>query len=377
MKRILVISREYPPSLGGAGIAMHNYIKEIKSYKFTVLSFFEPTFSSEYINIKKLKNPFFGHRYLGAMVFISSALLNSLRHYDCMIGNAFVGAATGTIAKILTRKKMISIIHDIDYLYGPLCKYNPVNKFIRKVVFKLIFTLSDVVIVPNPMIKKDIVKVFGKKIGKKVEVIMLGVDLEPFEKIRKPARKNIILCVAAVRRNKGIEYLIKGFKIAAEKFPKSELWIAGTILEKDYYSSLKKVIKDLKIDKKVKFLGPVAHFGKKNIFSYYDICDIFAITSYHSERFGIPCVEASLMGKPIVATDIFEENGVVVNGKTALVVPKRNSEAVGKAIIRLLKNRRLREKLGREAKEYAKRFKTSHLAKKFESIIKKTINSKI
>jgi glycosyltransferase involved in cell wall biosynthesis len=376
MKRILIISREYPPSLGGAGIAMHNYIKEIKSYKFTVLSFFNPVFSNKYIKIKELKNPFWGHRYIGAILFIFSSLFDSLRHFECIVGNAFVGAATGTIIKILTGKKLISIIHDVDYLYSPLCKYNFLNKFVRKVIFKLIFSLSDVVIVPNAIIKREIIKIFGRDIGKKIHVITLGVDIEPFKKIRKLRRKTLILCVAAVRKNKGIEYLIEGFKKVVNKFPESELWIAGTIMERDYYLTLGKLIRDLKIEDKVKFLGPIVHFGKKNVFSYYDICDIFAITSYHSERFGIPCVEASLMGKPIVATDIFEENGVIVNGKTALVVPKRNSEAVGNAIIRLLKNRKLGEKLGKGAKEYAERFKTSHLAKEFESIIEKTINSK-
>jgi len=223
------------------------------------------------------------------------------------------------------------------------------------------------------MIKKDMIRIFGKDVAKKISVVVLGVDIEPFEKIRKPKGKYVILFVGAVRRNKGIEYLIEAFKDVTDKFSNSELWIAGSILERDYHSMLKTLARQLKIENKVKFLGPVKHFGKKNIFSYYDACDIFAIASIHSERFGIPCVEASLMGKPIVATDVFEENGVVVNKKTALVVPRKNSKALADAIIELLESKKLRTKLGEQAKEYAKRFGTANLSKKFEGVIKKLI----
>jgi glycosyltransferase involved in cell wall biosynthesis len=136
---------------------------------------------------------------------------------------------------------------------------------------------------------------------------------------------------------------------------------------------LKKLVKKYRIGRNVKFLGPVKHYGKKNIFSYYDICDIFSIASYHSEKFGMPCVEASLMGKPIVATDVFEENGVVVNGKTALVVPTRNSDELAKALIELLKDKKLRERLGKNARKFAERFKTINLSKEFEAVLKSNI----
>lgn len=222
----------------------------------------------------------------------------------------------------------------------------------------------------------------------------MGIELEPFGKIDKPKGKKIILFASQVKRNKGLEYLIEAFKEVNHEIKNSELWIVGTIIEKDYYDELIKQASNLNVTKNVKFLGPVKHYDKKNvvgysavkdskkinskelrknIFSYYDACDVFVASSYHSEKFGIPCVEASLMGKPIVATDVFEENGVVVNNKTALVVQRQNSKELADAIIKVLKDEKLQKKLGDQGSEFGKKFETTALSKEFEKEIKELI----
>jgi L-malate glycosyltransferase len=371
MKKILLISREFPPSLGGAGIAMYNYIKNIKSHHFTILSYFDPIFNTENINIKKLWNPFgFKKRYSSALVFMISSLVDCFGKYDYIIGNAFVGASVGSIAKYITKKPLISIIHDVDYVYSKDCKYGKLNKSVRKFLFNRIFSKSEIIIVPNKIILEDIKKIFGEKITEKVKILTLGVDLEEYKKIEKPAGKQIMLFVGAVRRNKGLDYLIRAFKEVSEKFKNLEFWIIGSIVEQEHYKKLLELSQELKIEDKIKFLGAIKHYEKKNVFSYYDIADIVVFGSYYSERFGIPCVEASLMEKPIVATDIFEENGVIVNEKTGLVVPKKDSKEMSKAIIRILENDELGTKLGKQAKTYSSKFTTEHLSKEFEKIIK-------
>jgi glycosyltransferase involved in cell wall biosynthesis len=387
MKKVLLLSREFPPSLGGSGIAVYNYIRNIKGYCFDVLSFFDPTYATENIRIRKVDNHFFGHRYTSAAQYVLYSLAGAFGSYDLIIGNAFIGGACGVLVKALSGKPLISIVHDVDYLYSPECKYNWLNKAVRKYMYNRIFSDSDVIMIPNPVIKKEILKIFGRKAANKVRTILLGVDVEGFEKIPRPRNKKVILFVGAIRRNKGIEYLIDAFNEVALKFSASELWIAGTIMDKEYYEELKKQSAKLGIRTKVKFLGPVKHYEKGNvvgytdvgdkaasgarvnIFSYYDACDVFAIASYHSERFGIPCVEAELMGKPVVATDIFEENGVVVDGKTAIVVPRQDSKSLADAILRFLESKTLRDRLGRRAKLFAQKFTTDNLSKEFIDIM--------
>ena len=175
-------------------------------------------------------------------------------------------------------------------------------------------------------------------------------------------------------KKRGLEYMINGFRKVVDKIPNTELWIIGGVVNEDYYDGLKMLITKLGLEKNVKFLGQVPDLdGGLNIFSYYNICDVFAISSYHSMGYSLSCVEASLMRKLIVATNLIEDVGVIVDKKTALVVPVKNSEELGDAITRLLINKNLGDRLGKNGRMYVKKFNPTRITKKFESIIKTTI----
>lgn len=116
MKKILLLSREFPPSLSGVAIAVYNYIKDIKSFKFEVLSFFDTVFSNEYITVKRIGTPK-KNKILNATTYVISSILKSNGDYDCIVGNAFIGSAAAVISKKIIRKPLLSIIYDVDYAY--------------------------------------------------------------------------------------------------------------------------------------------------------------------------------------------------------------------------------------------------------------------
>ncbi|MCL1966183.1 MAG: glycosyltransferase family 4 protein, partial [Candidatus Bathyarchaeota archaeon] len=61
---------------------------------------------------------------------------------------------------------------------------------------------------------------------------------------------------------------------------------------------------------------------------------------------GIVLLEALSSGKPVVAFDIGGVNEVVINGETGLLARNRNSEELAEALLRLLGNFELRQRLG-------------------------------
>ncbi len=73
--------------------------------------------------------------------------------------------------------------------------------------------------------------------------------------------------------------------------------------------------------------------------------DIFVLSST-TEGLGTSLLDAMACGKPIVATTAGGIPEVVEDGVTGLLVPPRDERALAAAIVRLLKDRGLRETLG-------------------------------
>lgn len=102
---------------------------------------------------------------------------------------------------------------------------------------------------------------------------------------------------------------------------------------------------------KVYLLG---HVNDADLASHFEACDVFCMPStVRSEAYGVAMLEAMLMGKPIVATDISGSGvpWVNVHGQTGLNVPVRDTAALTAALHALLVNDALREGLGAAARK--------------------------
>jgi L-malate glycosyltransferase len=374
MKNVFLISREFPPSTAGASIAINSYIQSMNNYNFSVISYFKPEKEKPNINTTKI-NPLTSYRYISALHFIIKTLLLSFKKFDFMIGNALIGCTCGILIKHFKKIPLISMVYDVDSVQPGIGKFGKINKYIRKKIYKSIINNSDLIIVSSNKIKNDIINIFGEDASKKVKVLGIGVKIKPFEKIKKPENKKIVLTVGGIMEKRGLEYMINGFKKVVDKIKEAELWIVGPIIQKKYYEKIINLVKEQDIEKNVKFIGRKPYSKKGvNIFSYYDACDIFAVSSYYSMGFCLTSLEANLLGKPAVVTKIIEDVGVVINNKTGLVVPIKDSDTFGTAIIKLLENKNLREDLGKNSKLFAeKNFNTNSISKKYESLIKNAL----
>lgn len=155
-------------------------------------------------------------------------------------------------------------------------------------------------------------------------------------------RENKIVAVGRLHPQKNFRMLIKAFSIIVDKFPEYNLCIYG---QGNEYENLLNEVSELKIEGKVHFMGFV-HNVHQQILS----AEIFAMSSDYE---GIPnaLLEAMALGVPCVSTDCLGGGArlLIKNKENGILVPRNDAKAMANAIIELIENKELREKLSSNA----------------------------
>ena len=192
-----------------------------------------------------------------------------------------------------------------------------------------------------------------------------GVDLEKFNKKKtKKTNKTIFLFVGRLEKEKGLIYLIEAINILKAKNSKFEVHLIGKGSEEAY---LKELVSKFNFKKYIKFLG-----GKTSheITAYYINSDVFILPSIW-EGFPLTLLEAWAARLPVIITNVGGVSKICTNQENALVIPSKNSKKIADSMLVLIKNKKLREKLGKNGRKLVEeKYSWQKIAKKFVSIYK-------
>lgn len=150
----------------------------------------------------------------------------------------------------------------------------------------------------------------------------------------------IIGTIARLHRQKGISVLLEASVRVLRVFPEAKFVVVG---EGPLGQKLKKKAHQLGVADKFLFLG-----AREDAADLLSMFDIFVLPSLWE---GLPFVliEAAAHRMPIVATAVDGVPEIVENGKTGILVPPKNPQMMGEAVIRLLSDKRLAADLAERA----------------------------
>jgi phosphatidylinositol alpha-mannosyltransferase len=149
-----------------------------------------------------------------------------------------------------------------------------------------------------------------------------------------------ILFVGRMERRKGFKYLLGAYERVKREFPECRLIVVGPqdrSWRKHEKIAAKRGLRD------TVFAGFASY---QDLPCYYGSADIFCSPAVDKESFGLVLLEAMAAGKPVVATDIAGYAAVVRHDVDGLLVQPRDEKALAAAIIELLQNQSLRERMG-------------------------------
>ena len=281
---------------------------------------------------------------------------------------------TGYIAYKMSRifkKKCVIQIH------GSEVTQTKNSKLLQKLLIPAMNN-STLIIANSDYTKNEFVKLGVKeekfvKIGNPPNYVKHTADSEFLKTFRKKFADDsskILLFVGNLIELKGAEYAIRSLSFIKDH--KVHLIIAGAgMLE----SKLKELTKSLGLGSIVTFFGLAR---SQDMGWLYDISDVFVCppiidSKGFTENLCKTIPEAMESGLPVVATNVGGLSEVVQNEKTGLLVEQKDSQAIAKAVDRILSDNILRNTLVSNSKSIVDEFSLESLEQKYVNSIKKIL----
>lgn len=153
------------------------------------------------------------------------------------------------------------------------------------------------------------------------------------------ATDRLVLSIGRMDPVKDFETLIKAFARTANEVPEARLWIAGGG-NTEYQKKLENLAKELGIGEKVTLPG-----SRRDVQDLLAACDVFVLCSI-TEATSMTILEAMRAGKAAIATRTGGNPELVLDDETGLLVDVGGIAALSDAMVRLLRDEKLRQRLG-------------------------------
>jgi len=353
LKHFLIITEDFPPAPGGISQWAYGVANELKKKgnRVTILSrknilnqFLISSLEFDFIKFPTWQWKNLKLMYIYPVVFYSIVIQNP----------DFVIATTWDLGKIASffcssnKQKLITVYHGLE-VTKKMTKQRLVN--LTKTIKK-----SDLNIAVSKFTKEQLVSI-SKADEERISVINNGVDLEKFKPLLPNKdliekyglqNKRVVLTLSRVIERKGHDIVIQALSKVVKKYNNVIYLIAGAY-HTDFYNKLVDLVNKLNLGQKVIFTGKLS---PEEIYEIYNLCEFYIMVSKgnsrngDSEGFGITYLEANACKKAVIGSKTDGIIDAVEDGVNGLLVAPNNILETEQAIVQLLENKDLANKLG-------------------------------
>jgi glycosyltransferase involved in cell wall biosynthesis len=285
---------------------------------------------------------------------------------DVVISCMWYPAIVSFLARKLHFVHFRHVIHDTvnmtEYIedHFETEKYRSLKTYLTKKAYRN----AEAMIVVSQGEKKDLIDNF-KMPEERIHVVYNPVNSEMIskmssEEINLKINKPVIVTAGRLVYQKGFDILLRAFR-KARNIIESKLLILGAG-EKE--KELMSLCTSLKLQEDVMFLG-----FQENPFKFMKEASVFCLASRY-EGLGNVILEAMALGVPVIATDCRSGPGEILGeGKYGILVPVENPDAIAEAIIKVLSDSQLRERLADLSLKRAEDFSVEKALSLWEDIV--------
>ena len=188
-------------------------------------------------------------------------------------------------------------------------------------------------------------------------IIPNGIDYDHFAKPALPIEefddgKKNILFVGRPEKRKGLKFLLRAYIQVRSQVPDTRLIVVGAG-DFSRYERIMSAFPDVVFRPNV----PYADLPR-----YYRSASVFCCPNTGNESQGYVLLEALASGRAVVASNIEGFAGVMTDEEEGLLVRPKDADATAAAIVRLLKDPKLRARFGERGQELARHYSWDNVA---------------
>lgn len=281
------------------------------------------------------------------LLALSWSLARSVPASDIILSTHTPTTLVSFIAgKILHRGKLVWFFQD----YGVMFEDRPLEAWLMRnatLWHPLVVTISK-------FCRQDLLQYRDAEIVVTGEALSDPEIFQPVFSSQRPKHsEKAIFFLGDLRPRKGLQDFLAAATIVYKKMPAIKLWVAM------------KDAADLASDLPIQvFERPT----REQLIDLYTGCDLYVSASW-CEGFGLPPLEAMACATPVVLTDSGGVREYAEDRVNCLLVPPRQPEMLADAMLRVLEDEQLAEKLSQNALKTAQRFEWNTVIDRLENAL--------
>ena len=358
----LIITRSFPPELGGMqnlmwglanSISKYNLIKVFADYQENHQEFDgKVSFSIERIGGAKLLRKY-------RKSYLINEFIKKNKKIGCIIADHWK-----SLELIKSNKKKICLIHSKEINHN---KGSRLNNRVLNVLNNVDHVISNSEYTKNLAIENGV---------NSEKIIVINPGVYPVKSIDKKIlyeadnllnnKKPRLITVARLDKRKNHEKIIMALRNLKQIYPNIIYTCIGYGEEEE---NIKKLVKELNLEEQVLFLRDVSQDLKNALVAKSNLFVMPSIIYKKSvEGFGIAYVEAAQYGVPSIGGKDGGASDAIKDKETGIICDGNSLDEIYSSIDLILKNNSYLE-MGKKAKDYATKFEWGHIVKEYLKIL--------
>lgn len=299
--------------------------------------------------------------------------------YDLIHSHYWLSGEAGLRLRQSWGVPLVHMFHTLGVMKNQVARSSEETETMQRIAIeRRLLHAADAIVAATPLDRAQMVWHYGAE-AEHIRVIPCGVDLQRFrpqpattarQRLGIPQEQMVLLCVGRMEPLKGMDCLIRALALLQRRQPAWNnqlrvLLIGGAPEERpELWNSeqrrLAALRDELGVTSAVQFMGAQPQTVLPD---YYAAADVVVVPS-HYESFGLVALEALACAAPVVASNVGGLASTIEDGRSGLLVPPDNPQALADRLACLLTDADLRTRLQQGAYQRAVSYGWENIARR-------------